>query len=881
VTAPIDRAYVEILPEFKKFGAQAKAGIDKSMAGVSSGVKSGLRRTETESASTGKRIGRRLGSGIKEGFRAVGGGNIAGLLAVGGLIEFGKKSVETFESVTRESLGLQRVMGGTVKAASAWRGAMQLGGISNQQFMVSVRSMSKQIVAAGGGKKSAFDALNISVFDAFGKLRQMDDLLPQISDRFKDMAPGAEKNALAVQLFGRSGIQMLPFLNRGSAGLEALRKKADELGIVVGDKQVAAFKKSVVAQREFTARIQGIQIWVGEHLLPALDRFFEVMNVYVLPTIRNLGGEIKTAIGVIRSWVDWINRNRVVLSVVAGVITTLLLPAIIAFAVAEAVSLSESIALWTLYKVEAITAAARAVIAYTVISASAVAASVTAIATFAVMVGKWVWLGAQSLLAAAKVALAWIIAMGPIAIVIAAVVGLVTLIVLNWNKIVAFTKMVWNAIWGFIRDHWRLIVVLLLGGLPALVAFIVAHWQAIARFVSKVWRDIWGFIRDHWKLIVTLLTGGLAGLVILVVTKWTAIKNAIARALGDVLAFIKRLPRQIQDIFNGALTWLLNAGIRIITGLLHGARDHGWTLFKAWLIGIPRAIYSTIFRIDDFFITLGINIMKGIWAGVKRIWNDVVGWFKRLPGWIMKALGIHSPPDWAISAGAFIMKGLIKGLIGGTFDFNHFLAHFANLARKKLMSTLSLTTVLQGQGQVSGWAGSLQAYAASLFPALGWAKTQLASLIALWNGESGWNPRALNKSSGAYGIPQALPASKMDAYGNRNDPTVQIRWGLDYIRSRYGNPANAYRTWLGRSPHWYGTGMAPTLFTRPTLIGVGEGGPETVSVSRGGAGGIDYERLAEALARALGGMAFRFDGDGLARIVTRHQDARNGKGTRR
>jgi TP901 family phage tail tape measure protein len=629
------------------------------------------------------------------------------------------------------------------------------------------------------------------------------------------------------------------------------------------------------------ATLGSFEIMIGNAFLPVLGQMADLVTAYLIPGFTHLGHGLRDVVNVVKDVIKWFRDNATVVGIIAAAITVLLLPALAAFAVAQAISLGESIALWTMYKTEAIIGAVKAVIAYTMTSAAAIGAAATAVATFAVMVAKWVWLGAQSLLAAAKVALAWIIAMGPIALVIAAVIGLVMLIVLNWNKIVNFTKAVWNAIWGFIRDHWRLIVVLLLGGLPALVAFIVAHWGAIARFISRVWASIWGFIRDHWKLIVTILTGGLAGLVLLVINKWNAIKHAIGAAIDAVIGFVKALPRRIQNIFDGALTWLLNAGIRIITGLLHGARDHGWALFKLWLIGIPRAIYSTIFKIDDFFITLGVNIMKGIWAGVKRIFNDVKDWFARLPKWIMHALGINSPPAWAISAGSWIMKGLIKGLIGGTFDFAHFLSHFTKLATGKLAGVAGK---LGGAVSIGGHLGAsvYQKYAASLFPALGWAQNQLGALINLWDRESGWNPRALNKSSGAYGIPQSLPASKMDAYGNRNDATTQIRWGLDYIKSAYGNPMNAYGQWLARSPHWYGGGMAPTLFTRPTLIGVGESGAETVSVSKGRrGGGIDEGVLARAVAEALAGLAIQFDGDGLARIVTKHQDRSSGKGTRR
>lgn len=94
----------------------------------------------------------------------------------------------------------------------------------------------------------------------------------------------------------------------------------------------------------------------------------------------------------------------------------------------------------------------------------------------------------------------------------------------------------------------------------------------------------------------------------------------------------------------------------------------------------------------------------------------------------------------------------------------------------------------------SGQKGEYQKYALSLFPDFGWSDRELEPLINLWNRESHWNPNAHNKSSGAHGIPQALPAGKMasegsDYYTNGN---TQIRWGLKYIARRYGSPSAAW-----------------------------------------------------------------------------------------
>jgi hypothetical protein len=101
-------------------------------------------------------------------------------------------------------------------------------------------------------------------------------------------------------------------------------------------------------------------------------------------------------------------------------------------------------------------------------------------------------------------------------------------------------------------------------------------------------------------------------------------------------------------------------------------------------------------------------------------------------------------------------------------------------------------------------------FARSALGRFGWGQDQFPALEKLWTGESNWNYRIANTSSGAYGIPQALPGDKMASQGPdwRTNPATQILWGLGYIKSRpdYGSPNAAYSKWLGRSPHWYDDG---------------------------------------------------------------------------
>jgi uncharacterized protein YgiM (DUF1202 family) len=103
----------------------------------------------------------------------------------------------------------------------------------------------------------------------------------------------------------------------------------------------------------------------------------------------------------------------------------------------------------------------------------------------------------------------------------------------------------------------------------------------------------------------------------------------------------------------------------------------------------------------------------------------------------------------------------------------------------------------------SGTKGDYQRYALSLMEDYGWEDSEIEPLISLWNKESGWNPSAHNGSSGAHGIPQALPASKMASEGSDyyTNGETQIRWGLNYIKGRYGSPSAAWGHFCSR--HWY------------------------------------------------------------------------------
>jgi hypothetical protein len=99
--------------------------------------------------------------------------------------------------------------------------------------------------------------------------------------------------------------------------------------------------------------------------------------------------------------------------------------------------------------------------------------------------------------------------------------------------------------------------------------------------------------------------------------------------------------------------------------------------------------------------------------------------------------------------------------------------------------------------------GSPQQIAAAMLGSFGWSSSEFGCLQSLWNAESGWNPSASNPISGAYGIPQALPGSKMASAGAdwQTNPATQIKWGLGYIKQVYGSPCAAWSH--EQSAGWY------------------------------------------------------------------------------
>jgi hypothetical protein len=156
-----------------------------------------------------------------------------------------------FVGLTRHAINLQdetgklaQKAGTTAEAFSTLAYAGKLNDVTSEQLSAGFRKLNQEIVAVpsgSAGAASGLSRLGISVKDAEGKLRPAEQIMLDVAERLKGMADGSVKSALALDIFGKSGTELIPMLNQGRDGIEQLQAEARRLGIEVsGGTSVAA-----------------------------------------------------------------------------------------------------------------------------------------------------------------------------------------------------------------------------------------------------------------------------------------------------------------------------------------------------------------------------------------------------------------------------------------------------------------------------------------------------------------------------------------------------------------------------------------------------------------------------------------------------------------
>jgi lambda family phage tail tape measure protein len=211
-------------------------------------------------------------SGLTDTAKSVNGvlANLGVAVSVAGLTAMVKSAIDTGDALDEMS---QRV-GVSVETLSVWKPVAAQAGVSGESFEKGLRKLSTSMLEAATGSEDAargFSAVGIEFKNQDGTLRATDQVLLDLADRFKAMPDSAEKTALAVQLFGKSGAELIPFLNQGRDGISALSAEMQALGVQMSGETAAQAGNfnDALDKLQLATRSIGNQIIAA--LLPALN----------------------------------------------------------------------------------------------------------------------------------------------------------------------------------------------------------------------------------------------------------------------------------------------------------------------------------------------------------------------------------------------------------------------------------------------------------------------------------------------------------------------------------------------------------------------------------------------------------------------------------
>ena len=203
-----------------------------------------------------------IGSGfVKLGKMAA----VAGIAAAGALGVMVKKTADAGDAIWDMS---QRT-GVAAKTLSGLKLAADKSGTSLEGVALGLRFLGRNMAAG----IDSFKEMGVSIKDVNGNLRPMQDVMLEVSDRFMNMENGAQKTALAIKIFGRSGSELIPLLNLGSAGLREQISLAEKLGMVFTEKTAKAADRFMDSMVELKGVLTGMRNDIGNALIPVFTQF--------------------------------------------------------------------------------------------------------------------------------------------------------------------------------------------------------------------------------------------------------------------------------------------------------------------------------------------------------------------------------------------------------------------------------------------------------------------------------------------------------------------------------------------------------------------------------------------------------------------------------
>ena len=214
-------------------------------------------------------------SGVSRFLGPVGLGIAAIGTAAAGIVTGVVAMVSTTARAGEEAVKTAQKVGIHIERLQELEYAAKMADIGQQDLTIGLKFLSSKLYDASNGSAEAqrgLRAVGITAKDSTGKLKTADVALADIADQFRSMPDGAKKTALAVDLFGRQGINMIPMLNKGSAELRAMAAEARRLGLVMDEQTARRGEEFMDTLKRLQSALVGIKREIGAAFLPVLAK---------------------------------------------------------------------------------------------------------------------------------------------------------------------------------------------------------------------------------------------------------------------------------------------------------------------------------------------------------------------------------------------------------------------------------------------------------------------------------------------------------------------------------------------------------------------------------------------------------------------------------
>lgn len=521
--------------------------------------------------------------------------------AVGGSILAVGKSTADYAG---DMYDMARGAGIGVEAFQKLAYAGRMSGVETEKLSASLVKFDRMVAEATGGNKTymqTFEDLGIKIKDSAGNLRQPNEIFEDVADIFHNTEDGIGKTALAVELFGKSGADLIPMLNDGKAGLKAFYAEAERLGLALSNEMIAKGDAFSDQLENIGEQVKGVKLQLGAALIPALSAATEKISkvidkitkwVQENPELAATIGNIAMTTG---KWIAILGTAAIAIGSVAFIILQFRK----AFrAMSDAVTIGISI-----FKniKNTFLVVDKAMKGYT---------------------------KTQKLATVATKLFNKALKANPILTIISLIIALgavVYSVIKNWDKIAAWFKKLWDAIVGIFKAAWEAIKKV---------------WSTVTGWFSNLWGGIKAGAGKAWEGIKNTINKAREG----VQKAWGSVKGWFSNLWGNVKSGISNAWGGIKDWFSNLqpVEWMRGAWENVGTFFENlGPRFYEWG--KNLLQGLWNGITSMVDKIVEGMKNIGRRIAKG---------------FKSI-------LGINSPSRLFAEYGLNITQGLVVGLDRG------------------------------------------------------------------------------------------------------------------------------------------------------------------------------------------------------------------------